>query len=226
MNLSVSGIFVQTALYSPFTFLKDLFFMTQLDPSALRKTLRNLRQQLTQHQQKTHSEQACQLLIHASLLTDACKVAVFLSQDGELGTEELIQQLWKNSNTEVYLPALETSPNWHMGFSLYKPNSKLIPNKFNILEPDIPVSEHLSGNMMDLVIVPLVGFDKAGNRLGMGGGYYDRTFEFKHQQPNAKPLLVGWAHSCQHVEKLPNEAWDVPLNALVTEQEILYWNKK
>lgn len=197
--------------------------MTQLAQSALRKTLRNRRQQLSPLQQKTHSEQACQHLINAKLLDNVTRIAVFLSQDGELNTQALIQALWSKQNLEVYLPALETRPDWHMGFSLYTPDSRLKLNKFKIPEPDVKLSKHCSGDQMDLVIVPLVGFDPMGNRMGMGGGYYDRTFEFKLKKPNTNPLLVGWAHSCQKVERLDKQAWDVPLNAIVTENGLLTW---
>ena len=198
--------------------------MTKLETSELRKTLRNRRQQLSPHQQKTHSKQACQFLIESDLLKNIRRIAVFLSQDGELETKNLIKQLWKTPGLEVYLPALETLPDWHMGFSRYTPQSKLIPNQFNILEPDVELSNHIPGKELDLVIMPLVGFDNAGNRMGMGGGYYDRTFEFKHQQPQTKPLLVGWAHSCQRVDRLEKQPWDIPLNAIVTESEIVNWD--
>jgi len=198
--------------------------MTQLDPSILRKTLRKRRQQLSESQQESHAQQACQHLIDASLLNNSKRIALFLSQDGELDTQSLIKQLWKIPTLEVYLPTLETQPNWHMGFARYTPQTQLIPNKFNIPEPAVPQKEHLSGEMMDMVIVPLVGFDKAGNRMGMGGGYYDRTFEFKRLKAHLKPLLIGWAHSCQQVDQLKNQPWDVPLNVMVTENGVLYWN--
>ena len=199
--------------------------MTTLAPPELRKTLRNRRQQLSTQQQKMHSQQACQALLSSNLLQGVKRIALFLSQDGELSTENLIDQLWLNPDLELYLPALETQPDWHMGFSPYTSKSKMIKNQFNIEEPDIATSEHLAGCEMDLVIMPLVGFDQNGNRMGMGGGYYDRTFEFKLQHPNRKPLLVGWAHSCQQVACLDKQVWDVPLNVIVTENGLLNWGK-
>lgn len=198
--------------------------MTQLDTSNLRKTLRQKRQSLTSEQQALHSEQACQHLMDFDGIKKAERIALFLSQDGELSTQKAIEQLWLLKGIEVYLPALETLPDWHMGFSLYTPDSKMVSNQFKILEPDVELSEHITGQDLDLVIMPLVGFDQQGNRMGMGGGYYDRTFEFKLNRPVKKPLLIGWAHSCQQVEKLPAEAWDVPLDGVVTENGLITWS--
>jgi len=192
----------------------------------LRKTLRARRQQLTSNQQQLHSKQACQQLLASALLNQSKKIAVFISQDGELSTNRLIEHLWQTPNLEVYLPAVETRPNLHMGFSRYTPNTTMRLNSFGIPEPDFPIEHHLSGQQMDLVIMPLVGFDSHGNRLGMGGGFYDRTFAFKLEQPQLKPLLIGWAHSCQQVDTLEKQTWDVPLNALVTERGVLTWSIK
>jgi len=198
--------------------------MTTLDILELRKTLRKRRKQLTPQQQQTHSQQACQVLMDSNLLKNTKRIAVFLSQDGELETNRLIKTLWKMPNLDVYLPALDTQPDWHMGFSPYKPNTHLVNNQFNIPEPDVDLSEHITGDGLDLVIMPLVGFDQKGNRMGMGGGYYDKTFEFKLMQPNSLPLLIGWAHSCQQVANLNAQNWDVPLNGIVTENGLLRWN--
>ena len=67
------------------------------------------------------------------------------------------------------------------------------------------------GADMKLVFMPLVGFDILGGRLGMGGGYYDKTFATRES------LLVGLAHDCQKVDSLPIESWDVPLDAIATD---------
>jgi len=199
--------------------------MTQLDNANLRKTLRLKRQSLTAKQQTSHAKQACQHLLSLDIVKQAKKIALFLTQDGELSTQQAIEQLWSENDKEIYLPALETLPDWHMGFSPYTSNSQMTRNQFNILEPDVPLSEHISGQDLDLVIMPLVGFDQQGNRMGMGGGFYDRTFEFKLNRPDQKPLLIGWAHSCQQVETLNKEVWDVPLDGIITEQGFIGWNQ-
>jgi len=196
----------------------ESFSMKQTCHHTLRKSLRLKRQQLNLQQQQQHEISACQHLLNSPYLKEARKVAVFLSQDGELGTDTVIEALWQQPQIELFLPALETQPDWHMGFSPYRSDSKMQNNRFNIPEPDIPFEEHQSGEEMDLVLMPLVGFDLKGHRLGMGGGFYDRTFAFKLKNPQVKtPLLIGWAHACQQVKTLPNESWDVPLDGIFTE---------
>ncbi|MDG6777751.1 5-formyltetrahydrofolate cyclo-ligase [Thiomicrorhabdus sp. zzn3] len=197
--------------------------MAEFDSASLRTELRQRRQGLSETQQQLHADQACQHFFDANLLdtntNKRYKVAAFLSQDGELNTSTLIQRLWRLNSVELYLPALETQPDWHMGFSRYTPDSALINNRFGIPEPDVPRNQHLNGKDMDLVIMPLVGYDLKGHRLGMGGGYYDRTFAFKLKSATAEhsPTLIGWAHSCQQVSQLPSEPWDVPLDGLINE---------
>lgn len=74
---------------------------------------------------------------------------------------------------------------------------------------------------LDLIILPLVAFDLSGNRLGMGGGFYDRTLSFKHQRCHWKgPKLIGIAHELQRVDLLPVNDWDIPLDAVITEQKL------
>ena len=77
-------------------------------------------------------------------------------------------------------------------------------------------------NQLDIICTPLVAFDKQGHRLGMGGGYYDRTLApWFHYKSGPKP--IGLAHSCQEVEQLPVESWDVPLPKIVTPKQIWDW---
>jgi len=69
--------------------------------------------------------------------------------------------------------------------------------------------------------MPLVGFDPAGNRLGMGKGFYDRCFAFRGRNPGSsparrRPILAGLAHDCQQVERIPAEEWDVRLDVIFT----------
>ena len=92
-------------------------------------------------------------------------------------------------------------------------------NRFGI---DEPIStEILNANQMNIIFIPLVGFDEFKNRIGMGGGFYDRTLAFKKRQQNYKnPKLYGLAFDCQQVEKLETQDWDVPLDAIITPGKI------
>lgn len=93
----------------------------------------------------------------------------------------------------------------------------MVCNRFGIPEPRRS-QRRLPPWLLQLVLMPLVGFDKRGGRLGMGGGFYDTTFAFKHQKMGARPTLIGLAHACQEVESLPLAHWDVPLNAIATDK--------
>ncbi|MBN2646915.1 MAG: 5-formyltetrahydrofolate cyclo-ligase [Thiotrichales bacterium] len=190
--------------------------------TELRNQLRAKRRQLSMASQQHNQNQACtHFLHHLDHHPEVAKIAVFLSQDGELGTEQLIEQLWKHPGISVYLPILVGQ---QMQFSLYHPQTSLKLNRFGIPEPQH--SEICAPPQLDWVLTPLVGFDLAGNRIGMGGGFYDRTFAFKQKRQSEKtPLLIGWAHSCQQLESIEARAWDLPLDLLITEQGLLNFRR-
>lgn len=100
-------------------------------------------------------------------------------------------------------------------FAPWRPGQALTTNRYGIPEPDMALVDALPAEAMALVVTPLVGFDTHCRRLGMGGGWYDRSFAFRLQQPPA-PWLVGAAFDCQHTEALPAADWDVPLDAVCT----------
>ncbi len=196
-----------------------------LSSDLLRKQLRLQRQSLSETQQRHHAQRAQQhlhdFLIHFqnSTAQKTLNIAFFLAQDGEMPTSQTIEMLWQSSLYTLFLPVLKSSPHdGHMVFAEYAPNSPMKPNQFGILEPPLNHAPPLTGEELDIVLTPLVGFDSKGNRMGMGGGYYDRTFQFKQQSSKiSPPLLIGWAHSCQQVEQLATNPWDIPLNGVITE---------
>jgi 5-formyltetrahydrofolate cyclo-ligase len=198
-----------------------------MNNSEIRNQLRNKRQAISPQQQTDNAKQALYFLKQflEKHIVESCDIAMFLSQDGELETKPSIDYLWSNQH-RVYLPVLECNDGLHMAFANYEPESEMRKNQFGILEPDISFEDHLTGRELDIVVMPLVGFDKQGNRLGMGGGYYDRSFNYKLTSKDEAPILVGWAHSFQQVENLHQEAWDVPLDAMITEQGIIEWKSK
>jgi 5-formyltetrahydrofolate cyclo-ligase len=104
-----------------------------------------------------------------------------------------------------------------LGFAPWRSGDGLATNRFGIPEPDVPEGAWLRPEEMHVVLVPLLAFDAAGNRLGTGGGFYDRSFAFRRTAP-APPLLVGVGYGFQRVGSLPAEAWDVPLDAALTDE--------
>ena len=103
-------------------------------------------------------------------------------------------------------------------FAAWKPGDPLGSNRFGIPEPEVPASSLLDPEAMALVVVPLVGFDTTGQRLGMGGGWYDRSFAFRSTQA-PPPWLVGAGFAAQQCDELPREPWDVALDAICSERE-------
>lgn len=150
------------------------------------------------------------------LFRNAKSIAFYIANDGELDPTLLLQRALALGKA-CYLPVLgKGTPS--LSFARYRAGDKLLRNRFNIPEP-LPYKEKLAGFQLDMVCVPLVGFDSRGNRLGMGGGFYDRTFAERLRYRKGRPLLLGLAHQCQQVTALPAQPWDVPLDAIATEMD-------
>ena len=116
------------------------------------------------------------------------------------------------------LPVL--TPERSLKFSPWKFGDDVTPNGFGIPEPS--EAERLEPAAMDAVLLPLLAFDRRGTRLGSGAGYYDRSFEFLRDRVRpSKPLLIGVAYGFQEVEHLPEQPWDVPLDFIATEGELI-----
>jgi 5-formyltetrahydrofolate cyclo-ligase len=191
--------------------------------TALRQELRHRRQMLSPQQQRQASLDVLHQLNQLPLFRQSQRVALYIAADGELDPAFIAQHLWQQ-NKDCYLPILDSAESVELRFVRYDAETPLRPNRYGIPEPDPRHNPNLSAELLDMVLLPLVGFDRAGVRLGMGGGFYDRTFAFKqHSAPN-KPWLIGLAHGCQEVEKLVAASWDIPLMGIATDKEIIQVN--
>lgn len=185
----------------------------------IRQAIRQARRQLTPEQQKIAAEQAKLNALQHPKIAQAKNIALFLSFDGEINTQPLIDALWQQ-NKQVYLPVLHPFSAHHLLFLHYRPDTQLIKNRFNIAEPPLDVRDVLPPEQLDVMLIPLVAFDNQGQRLGMGGGFYDRTLA-NWQQSGFYP--IGLAHDCQQVEQLPVAYWDIPLPEIITPKKIWRW---
>ncbi|WP_163830968.1 5-formyltetrahydrofolate cyclo-ligase [Spartinivicinus ruber] len=184
---------------------------------ALRNQLRRARRALTYQQQRLAGQRLLKILLRRQEFLKAKHIAVYLANDGEINPRQIIEAAWSMGKT-CYLPVLHPIYHNRLWFLRYQPTTKLAPNRFNILEPTVSNGQVKSAWAMDLVLLPLVGFDQQGGRLGMGGGFYDRTFEFILKSPRKpRPKLVGLAHECQRVNKLPIASWDIPLAGIASD---------
>jgi len=187
----------------------------------LRQVCRENRKLVVGSLKQIHASKALRQLLLSKLLINKPatkqKIAVFLDNDGELPTQKLIQTLWKMGK-QVYLPKIQ--PNQTLLFIKYTPSSKLLLNKYAIKEP--ASGQTLTADKLDIIFIPLTCFDSQGNRIGMGGGFYDKSLSFKNQRlfsNKQQPELIGWAHHCQQVKKITTQSWDIRLNWVFTEQK-------
>ena len=179
----------------------------------LRKQIRQRRQQLSATAQQQAATDLISQVTKLTTLASTEHIALYLANDGELDTYPLIQALWQLGKT-VYLPVLHPFTPGYLRFIRYDKNTLLYPNKFGIPEPLAQCQHLIPVNQLDIIFTPLVAFDATGNRLGMGGGFYDRTLS--QLPPDSHCQVIGLAHSCQQVDAVPVEAWDIPLKQIVT----------
>jgi 5-formyltetrahydrofolate cyclo-ligase len=163
---------------------------------------------------------AAHLLQKNEIFQRSQKIAAYFATDEEFDCSPIIQ-LILNAKKKCYIPTLSMYGNKKLQFSLYQADTPLQKNRFQIQEPMF--SEKIELNLLDIVIFPMVGFDVSGHRLGMGGGYYDRTFESINQ--DKKTYFLGLAYELQKVEALPKDAWDVCLDGVLTEEKFYYFKK-
>jgi 5-formyltetrahydrofolate cyclo-ligase len=183
----------------------------------LRQALRATRRALTPEQQADHALRAAEYLLAAYPWKAGVKVSISLAFDGELSLAPAVSLL-QARGVEVFLPVIQEDKK--LLFAPYLVEDTLLtPNRFGIDEPAY-LSGFWTATQLSVMILPLVGFDHQGNRLGMGGGYYDRTLA--QEACVHRPYLIGMAHACQAVNKVPTETWDIPLNCLITEEGICY----
>jgi 5-formyltetrahydrofolate cyclo-ligase len=185
--------------------------------STLRKELRQRRNALTEQQQQDAADNLAVNLLQHPDLRRARHIAVYLPNDGEIDPSVYVS-LARRRGLRFYLPVIHPIHTGRLVFSPFTDDTILRPNRFGIPEPAFRDGLKRPPWAMDAVLFPLVGFDEKGGRLGMGGGFYDRTFAFSRFRPRLAPKLIGLAHECQRVEALPTENWDVPLHSVVTDE--------
>ncbi|WP_187669324.1 5-formyltetrahydrofolate cyclo-ligase [Zestomonas carbonaria] len=189
-----------------------------LSRAALRRLLRQTRRALPPHQQHLAARALYRQLAQHPLFRRARHIALYLPNDGEIDPRPLLRAAQRRGKC-TYLPVLNPWPRTRMVFQRVRPGESLVRNRFRILEPRPAPGRQRKVWTLDLVLMPLVGFDEHGGRLGMGGGFYDRSLAYRARRKNGhKPTLLGLAHECQKVDRLALASWDVPLRATVTDR--------
>ena len=193
-----------------------------LKRSALRQLIRARRQALSAQQQSDAAQALVAQFNQHNVINQAQHIALYLANDSELATQAVITWCWQQGK-RVYIPILHPFSHKHLLFTEFTADTPLTKNKYAILEPQLDVRRVIPYLQLDVICCPLVAFDRQGNRLGMGGGYYDRTCSQQdHVQPSNKvPALIGLAHDCQQYDPLPHAPWDIPLTDIITPSRTL-----
>jgi 5-formyltetrahydrofolate cyclo-ligase len=180
--------------------------------NQLRTQLQQRRNTLATTQQADYSQQICQRVFQADCFKKAQHIAFYTPINGEANP----LYLQKTPDKSYYLPVLSPHKKYHLIFVKTNPKTRYRKNIYAIPEPIYNAEDTIPAETLDLVIMPLVATDQTGNRMGMGGGYYDRSFAFKQTSSVDTPQLVGFAYDFQLVDKLIAKPWDIPLDFIAT----------
>lgn len=189
----------------------------------LRQQLRAARHAIPNPQRTKAASSMCAKVAQLPYYSAAQNIALYWPHDDEIDAMTILNAALQQ-HKRCFLPVLLLDPQQKLAFASYTPTTPLIQNRYGILEPELNFASLIAVVDLDIIFVPLVGFDRSGRRLGRGGGFYDATFAEFHRHTSKKwPKLVGLAYSCQHVDEIPADVWDWQLDAVVTESDIFYF---
>ena len=188
-----------------------------ISAKQIRRQIRMLRSSMSLSESQRAAYSMAERAAVLESFTAARHIAGYIAVNLEMDPAPLLELALARGKS-VYLPVLQSKQE-PMVFAPYRPGAVVLkPNRFGIPEPDVPSEQMLPPQSLDLVLTPLVAFDSHCNRLGMGGGFYDRTFAFvKDHRSSEKPYLLGLGYEIQKVPELICEPWDIALDGIVTE---------
>ncbi len=189
-----------------------------MDKRQLRGRLRRVRNEIPVHRRRLAGERVLQVALREKLLQRHRRIGFYLPFEGELDLLPLLNRaLWLGK--KCYLPVVPRRFQRQLKFSRLSSRRSWYLNRFGIHEHWSP--RMVRARQLDLLFVPLVGFDESGYRLGMGGGFYDASLAYLRRRTSwRKPRLVGVGYECQKVAKVPHDPWDMPLDAVLTEARL------
>ena len=196
------------------------------DTHPLRQRLRARRRVLSAAERRQAALAVASRLTDWPVFAGATRIAGYWACDGELDPASLLERV-RTMGKLIYLPVLAEAPPQSLRFAPCRPGAPMRRNRFDIPEPEVSPLEWLQPAELDLVLAPLVAFDPAGTRLGMGGGFYDRSFAFLRDPdyPGNRPRLLGLGYEFQQVTELIRQPWDVPLDAAATEKALYVFSR-
>jgi 5-formyltetrahydrofolate cyclo-ligase len=190
--------------------------LTAIDKAGLRNEALRARRALTADFRQAASSRIAFTLVHSHEFAAGHSIACYLPCEDEVDPRPVIARAWR-AKKRVFAPVIDGRGG--MIFRQIAPDTRLERNYFGLWEPVAGAT--IAAQKIDLVLTPLVAFDSSRNRIGMGGGYFDRCFEFlRHRRHWQHPKLIGLAFDCQRVEKIQTNPWDIPLYRIVTESRV------
>ena len=186
-----------------------------------RRRLRRLRASLDRAERAAAERAIVTALGRLNLFRRGARIALYLPMRGEVDLRPAIDRAWR-LGIAVYVPRIVNRRRARMVFARWQPRGPRRLNVFGIEEPALCVGR-VDARLLDAVVLPVVAFDRVGNRLGMGAGYYDRALRRRLDRTRGwrRPRLVGVAFACQELPSIPASPWDVPLDLIVTERGVL-----
>ncbi len=187
---------------------------------TLRQHLLKQRGQLTQAFVQEKSSCIAKRLQALEQYRQAKNVAFYYAVKGEVSLEAL----WRTSarqGKQCFFPVCRGDD---MLFVPVTPKTPFIRHSLGVLEPDVPLSEAITVNQLDIALMPLVAFDEFGVRMGMGKGFYDRAFASFNQKASTQPLRLGIGYEFQRQGIIEKQPWDVLVHGTITEKNI-YWTR-
>jgi 5-formyltetrahydrofolate cyclo-ligase len=179
---------------------------------SVRKILRQKKEAMLPEERLSKSQRICRHLMN--VISDGETVMVFTSKEKEVNTRPLIMALFGQGNP-VVVPII-VKEDYSLRLSYLRDFSALVPSTFGVPEPigsEIPAA----ADDIDTIILPMLGFDRKGGRIGYGAGYYDR---FLSKTPGLRK--IGIAFACQEVDNLPVDENDIRMDAIITEDGMVY----
>jgi len=187
----------------------------QKNKLAIRKEMRRRRKQLSFFQQQHAARKLSVLLKKQRALKKAMNIGLYFPCDGEISPLYYMQQ---HPRQHFFLPVIMHRVSKKIAFARFSSIKQLQNNYLNIPEPRKNTSK-VSVQSLDVLLIPLTAFDVDGHRIGMGGGIYDRLLSHRRLKVRA-PRYIGLSHSCQQVDRIETDAWDIPMSAIATDQKL------
>ena len=191
----------------------------------IRKKICGARKNISINKQKEAAENLYKQVTNLPIFQKAKNIALYWPHNSEINTIPILEETI-SLNKKCYLPTIHPDIENQLLFMPYNKNTILAINKYGIPEPNYIYNykDAITLEQLSIIFMPLVAFDRYGNRLGMGKGYYDITLS--NLKDNTKqPLCIGVAYAMQEVHTVPIDKWDLPLDGIITEKEYIIFNK-